>query len=250
LIVSAEKKVIGSRPVPDSLTPLRCKNYEVHGVIDVLTHVTLGQADHANLIRAFVQETCPDLQGEYEVIVDYKGTQRPKTDEPYWEQGEWQVQTYAWLRSRQPDALPVAAGILIYINELTPGNKEMENLLQGIAEGTTDVLPTLESDEQILRMWRQGADTEQLSLEFRLRRAIRISRITEDSKQVALMAFDDVVLRAEEDIVAEAVFGDILQAWRPECEDDDTCSACDFRWFCPRPAGKPDDYVPNTPSAP
>jgi hypothetical protein len=250
LIVSAEKKVIGTRTVSESVAPLRCTNYEVHGVIDVLTHVTLGQADNSNLIRAVVQEACADLEGEYEVIADYKGTQRPRTDEPYWEQGDWQVQTYAWLRSRQPDALPVAAGILIYINELTPGNKEMDNLRRGIVEGTTDVLPTLESDKQIIRMWREGADTEQLSLEFRLRRAIRIGRITEESKQTALMAFDNVVRRAEEDIVKETELGDILLAWRPECEDVDTCSTCDFRWFCPKPAWGSEDYVPKTPHAP
>lgn len=250
LIVSAEKKVIGTREVPASEVPLRCSNYEVHGVIDVLTHVTLGQADNSNLIRACVQEMCPELEGQYEVIVDYKGSQRPRTDEPYWEQGDWQVQTYAWLRSRQPESLPVVAGILIYINELTPGNKEMENLRKGIAEGTTDVVPASESDSQLIRMWRQGNDAEQLSVEFRLRRAIRITRITEDSKQTALDAFDDVVRRAEENIIEEARAGDILQAWSPQCEDEDTCSACDFRWFCPKKAGDPVGYVPGTPSAP
>jgi len=193
---------------------------------------------------------CPELEGQYEVIVDYKGSQRPRTDEPYWEQGDWQVQTYAWLRSRQPESLPVAAGILIYINELTPGNKEMENLRKGIAEGTTDVLPASESDSQLIRMWRQGNDAEQLSVEFRLRRAIRITRITEESKQTALDAFDDVVRRAEENIIEEARAGDILQAWSPQCADEDTCSACDFRWFCPKKAGDPVGYVPGTPSAP
>ena len=251
LIDSAEKKVIGTRKVPKSSVGLRCENYEVHGVIDVLTHVTLGSADTKNVIRECVEEACPNLIGKYEVIVDYKGSQRPLVSDPYWEQGEWQVQTYAWLRSRQPDSLPVAAGILIYVNELTPGDKEMQNLRKGIAEGTTDVLPVPDSsDEQIIRMWRPGLDTEQLSLEFRLRRAIRVVPITSESTQSALAAFDDVVRRAEENIIEEASIGDILTAWHPQCDDQDTCSACDFRYFCPRPAGKSEDYVPPTPSAP
>jgi hypothetical protein len=251
VIASAEKKVIGTRAVPAPEVMLRCSNYEVHGVIDVLTHVTLGQADNANLIRECVEEACPKLVGAYEVIVDYKGSQRPRTTEDYWEQGGWQVQTYAWLRSRQPDALPVAAGILLYINELTPGNKEMQNLRRGIADGTTDVLPRPGSmDEQLVRMWRPGTDAEQLSLEFRLRRAIRVVPITADSTRMALAAFDDVVRRTEEDIIEEASNGDILRAWSPYCVDEDTCVACDFRHFCPRPAGKSDDYAPATPSAP
>lgn len=251
LIAAAEKKVIGTRAVPSSRRSLRCSNYEVHGVIDVLTHVTLGEAGDNNLISRCVEEACPTLSGEYEVIVDYKGARRPNSTEPYWEQGDWQVQTYAWLRSRQPDALPVAAGILIYINELTPGDKEMQGLKKGMADGTTDVVPDSGSrDEQLVRMWRLGNDTEQLSREFRLRRAIRVIPITDASTQAALVAFDEVVRRAEEDIVEEASVGNIPNAWFPQCGDEDTCAACDFLPFCPRPAGKGEDYEPDTPSAP
>ncbi|MCY6493408.1 PD-(D/E)XK nuclease family protein [Leptolyngbya sp. GGD] len=251
LIASAERKVIGTRAVPPSTVPLRCSNYEVHGVIDVLTHVTLGEAPDTNLIREYVRDACLGISGQYEVIVDYKGSKRPNLSEPYWEQGDWQVQTYAWLRSRQPDALPVAAGILIYINELTPGDREMQSLKRGIANFDTDVLPEPDSaDAQLVRMWRPGNSTEQLSLEFRLRRAIRVIEISEHSTQEALSSFDDVVRRAEEDVVQEAYVGGILQAWFPQCDDEDTCAACDFRYFCPRPAGKAAGYQPDTPSAP
>lgn len=251
LIASAEKKVIGTRPVPASDVELRCSNYEVHGVIDVLTNITLGHAVDANLIRLCVQSVCSSLAGEYEVIVDYKGSKRPRYSEPYWQQGNWQLQTYAWLRSRQPDALPVAAGILIYINELTPGTKEMQGLKSGIANGTTDILPEPGSlDEQLVRMWRPGNDTDQLSLNFRLRRAIRVVPITLESIQTALAEFDDIVRRAETDIVQESYSGNIVEAWYPTCEDEDTCVACDFRHFCPKPAGSPENYEPNTPTAP
>lgn len=251
LIASAEKKVIGTRNVPASELGLRCSKYEVHGVIDVLTNMTLGLVDDTNLIRGIVREICPDLQGDYEVIVDYKGAERPKISDPLWEQGEWQVQTYAWLRSRQPDALPSAAGILIYINELTPGDKEMSNLKSGIRDGSTDVIPENGSvDEQLVRLWRPGMSGDQLSMAFRLRRAIRVVPITPVSENVALSTFDGVVKHIEEDIVHESTDGNILQAWSPSCDDESTCDACDFRHFCPRPAAASADYIPRAPIAP
>ena len=251
LIASTERRVIGTRPVPSSGQILRCDNYEVHGVIDVLTHVTLSEASDDNLIRQCVEQVCPNLPETFEVIVDYKGASRPLTDEPYWEQGDWQIQTYAWLRERQPDALRVVAGILIYINELTPGETEMQALRRGLSNGSTDVVPeTGSQDDQIVRMWREGMDTSQLSLAFRLRRAIRVIQTSPKSIHHALASFDDVVRQAEEDVVAEATGRNILQAWAPNCQDEATCVACDFRHFCPRPAGVPVDYKIKAPTAP
>jgi hypothetical protein len=251
LIASAEKKVIGTRDVPDSLVELRCSRYEVHGVIDVLTNMTLGLVDDTNVIREDVRNACPGLQGEYEVIVDYKGSERPLVTNDYWLQGEWQVQTYSWLRSRQPDALPVVAGILIYINELTPGDEEMTNLKRGIMDGTSDVIPEPHSlDEQLVRLWRLGDSTDQLSLSFRMKRAIRVIPVTPASRETALSEFDDVVRRIEEDIVGESNSGNILQAWHPSCHDEATCVACDFRRFCPNPATANPGYIPPTPRAP
>ncbi|MCE9559451.1 MAG: PD-(D/E)XK nuclease family protein [Armatimonadetes bacterium] len=235
LIEAAEKKVIGTRPIPTGNIPLRCFSYEVHGVIDVLTHIKLDRVATDNLISESVRSACLSLAGPYEVIVDYKGSQRPliNDSEGYWNHGIWQLQTYAWLRSKQPDALPVAAGILIYVNELTPGGKEMMTLKAGIKNKQTDILPVPGSqDEQIVRMWRLGNSTDQLSLDFRLRRAIRVIPITPESTLEALKKFDDVVRQSEEDIVAEAQNGNILGTWKPN-GDEATCDACDFRWFCP-----------------
>lgn len=251
VIAAAEKKVISTRLVPQSDFPLRASKYELHGVIDVLTNITLGQVSDGNLIREMVGAACPGLTGDYEVIVDYKGAERPRMSTDYWNQGEWQVQTYAWLRSRQPDALPVAAGILVYINELTPGNKEIQNLKAGLADGSTDVTPERASrDEQLVRLWRQGNDISSLSPGFRLRRAIRVVPITEDSRNEALAEFDRVVRKIEEDIFNESVQGNILQSWSPTCNDMDTCVACDFRHFCPRRADSDLGYIPTAPTYP
>lgn len=251
LIASTERRVIGTRPVLSRSRNLRCDNYEVHGVIDVLTHVTLTEACDDNLIRQCVLQACPDLPETFEVIVDYKGARRPLTDEAYWEQGDWQIQTYAWLRERQPDALPVVAGILIYINELSPGGAEMQAIRRGVNNASTDVVPEPGSrDSQIVRMWRDGMGTGQLSLGFRLRRAIRIIPISQGSITNALSSFDDVVRRAEEDVLEEATGRDILQAWAPNCEDEATCVACDFRHFCPSPVSSSSNHVIKAPTAP
>ena len=251
LIAAAERRVIGTRPVPTGKVAVRCSNYEVHGVVDVLTHMTLTREPDENLIRQHVHRACQDLSGTFEVIVDYKGARRPLLTEPYWEEGDWQIQTYAWLRQRQSDALDVAAGILVYINELTPGDEEMRALQKGVRADETDELPALGSrDEQIVRMWRPGTDASQLSLPFRMRRAIRVIPISPGSIKSALGAFDQVVRRVEEDIVAEAENGNILHAWSPNCQDPATCVACDFRHFCPRPADVPASYRIKAPIAP
>ena len=251
LIASAERKVIGTRPVAAGKVALRCQNYQVHGIIDVLTHVTLMKGAKDNLIREHVQQACPNLSGTYEVIVDYKGTRRPSESEAFWDQDGWQIQTYGWLRQRQPDAYPVAAGILLYVNELTPGDPEMTELKRALRVGTTDVRPIANSrDEQIIRMWRPGMDTSQLSLQFRLRRSIRVIPISEGSISTALKEFDKVVRSAEEDFIVEANGGNILRAWSPNCNDAGTCAACDFRHFCPKPVDADTNYRVKAPTAP
>jgi hypothetical protein len=44
----------------------------------------------------------------------------------YWEIYGWQVQTYADLRQRQEDSLPVVAGVVIYLNELFHTRSDFE----------------------------------------------------------------------------------------------------------------------------
>jgi hypothetical protein len=78
--------------------------------------------------------------------MDYKGSRRPPVDDNprgNWLLGGWQVQTYAWLRSQQAEARPVAAGILVYVSELAPGSKEVSSLRREMRTGRTDVAPRL-----------------------------------------------------------------------------------------------------------
>lgn len=252
LIADAETKVIGTRPLPAVAgRPIRANRYELHGVIDVVTQISLAAVPTTNPLRHAIQAACGALPDQFEVIADYKGAPRPGLQSPYWAQGDWQVQTYAWLRSHQAHGVPIVAGVLLYINELAPGNDDIREIQRQIRTGDTDVLPVPGSqDDRILRNWRRGQDTSQLSLEFRLRRAIRVIPVTPGSLAVATSTFDGVVRQIEENIEHEATVGAIPNAWQANCGDQDTCVACDFRHFCPSPAPNNTPRVPPPPPAP
>ncbi|MDC0713464.1 PD-(D/E)XK nuclease family protein [Stigmatella sp. ncwal1] len=238
LIADAEQKVIGTRllpPLPQG-PPLRSERYALHGVIDVLTNVELASAGPGNIVREAVEAACPGLTGTFEVIVDYKGSHRPATDESHWSLGEWQVQTYAWLRQRQQLAHPVAAGILIYVNELAPGGDDIRRLRSDIERGQADVAPERGSpDFYALQAWTPGSASG-LSEAFRFRRALRVIPITEASIARATREFDRTVSDIESQVIEEATRGSILATWPPTSRDPETCIACDFRFFCPNPA--------------
>ena len=239
LIKFAEEKVIGTRDVPiptDLSDPIRAKKYELHGIIDVLTNVSLTEVPNTNIIRQAIQRECPNLTGDFEVIIDYKGTKRPTTDHDYWKQGEWQINTYAWLRTNQINSLPVAAGVLLYINELVPSDRELMDLKKAITDGKTDVVPKpCSDDESLLNMWKQGRKIPDFSLDYRLARAIRVIPVNPKSSAEAAEHFDKVVMDIERCVNKETVVGNILKQWVPS-GDQDTCVACDFRHFCPSPA--------------
>lgn len=252
LIHAAEERVIGTRSVPvtPGQPPPRGTLYELHGVIDVLTNIELGVAPTSNVIREAIRASCPGLAGTYEVIVDYKGSRRPATDHPYWQQGEWQLQTYAWLRTRQPNSSPVAAGVLIYVNELAPVREDLIELKQSMNTGHADVVPVAGSpDAYNLSTWQPGNAIPAFSLPYRLARAIRVVVVNAASQANAVTQFDNVVAGIEQCVLAEAVAGNIIQHWAP-CGDTESCAACDFRHFCPSPAPRSGPHIISAPDAP
>lgn len=253
LISSAEEKVMGTRSIPASPAgqpPLRSTLYELHGIIDVLTNVQLGVAPTTNALRQAIQTACPGITGNYEVIVDYKGSRRPAMDHAYWQQHDWQVQTYAWLRVRQPNALPVAAGVLLYVNELAPVTEDLVELKNAMASGNADVSPASSSaDAYQLSTWLPGNAIPQFSLPFRLERAIRVIPVNTATQTAAATQFDSVVLNIEQCVAAEAASGTIMQHWAAE-GDDESCAACDFRHFCPNPYPQTGNHIVTAPQAP
>ncbi|MCA9029963.1 MAG: PD-(D/E)XK nuclease family protein [Planctomycetaceae bacterium] len=251
LIASAEERVIGTRTIRNSSgNASRSQLYELHGIIDVVTDVQLSGATTRNVIKQAIQDSCPGLSGNYEVIVDYKGSRRPATSEPYWQQGEWQVQTYGWLRTRQANSLPVAAGVLLYVNELSPVSSDLVSLRREVSNNKTDVIPANGTpDSYALNAWRPGNSIPNFSLAFRLARAIRVVPIDPTSQATATNNFDKVVASIEQCVAQEAVAGAINPNWDP-CGDEETCAACDFRHFCPSPYPHKKGHVVGAPSAP
>jgi hypothetical protein len=253
LIAAAEEKVIGTRSIPQAGAQgpgARSFLYELHGIIDVVTDVQLNGAATSNVIRQAIQNACPRLTSRYEVIVDYKGSRRPGTNENYWAQGDWQVQTYAWLRTRQPHSLPVAAGVLLYVNELAPVSSDLVSVRREIANGNTDLTPVNGTpDAYALSTWRPGNAIPNFSLEFRLARAIRVIPINAASQTNATAQFDNVVANIEQCVGSEATAGVINPHWSP-CGDEETCSACDFRHFCRDPFPHTGQHIVEAPAAP
>ncbi len=241
LISTAEQRVLGTRPL--TAANARSTRYALRGVIDVLGDVTLADPGD-NVILQAIKAACPDLNGDFEIIVDYKGARRPrhagKHRDQHWELGKWQVQTYAWLRERQPDARPVAAGILIYVNELAPSSSDVGQILDEVKAGATDVAPLAGSpDYYELHAWQPGANS-QLSEEFRFARALRVIPVSTASMDEATTRFDEMVADIERNVAREAETGSISAGWKATCEDTATCSACDFLSFCPKPASGAD----------
>ena len=78
-------------------------------------------------------------------------------------------------------------------------------------------------------------------------RVIPISRRTVDS---AISKIDDVARQIEDALENEETDGSAIRSWSPNCQDKSVCGDCDFRHFCPKPAGKPTNYAIKAPTAP
>jgi hypothetical protein len=246
LIHQAEVRLQGARPMPEEQIPSHLQTreadqYEISGIIDVVTDVQLTDPEIADnqLIEIVGDELPTSLPNRFEIIVDYKGMRRPPSQKQYssidyWQIYAWQTQTYARLRSKQQDSLPVVAGVIVYINELNPTRKDIEKLKEEIEEGETDVQPEPGSKvEEMIRTWSSGDPLPDLPFSFRLRRATRVIQTDEESIEEALTEFDEVVARIEQCHGQEAQDGQLIPNWEKNSSDPDTCAACDANTFCP-----------------
>jgi hypothetical protein len=147
--------------------------------------------------------------------------------------------TYAELRGRQADSGPVAAGLLLYLNELAPTWDDLAHLRREIATGEADVQPEPGSADEAEVNRTRGAKGSwpSLSQEFRLQRAIKVVPVTPSTMNNAAKQFDGFARQIEESRKREAVTGSILASWVNYSTDDSTCVACDFKGTCPQPAG-------------
>jgi hypothetical protein len=226
LVSRAELSLRAVRPMPAAG---RADFYEVNGVVDVLTSVELASAPADNRIlqaleaclevAAVLRKGRQDPAYKFEVIVDYKGMARPALSDRFLEDLRWQILTYAWLRSQQPDAVPVIAGVLIFVNEL-------------LRNADTDVLP-LGEDAQRLHNWPgRAAGRLTLSEEFRYERSLLVVPVSEALIGQALNEFDHTVTQIEAGVAAESSGVSLHDSWNAR-PDEQTCAVCDWRSFCP-----------------
>ena len=251
LIDEAEVRLKSIRDMPDYRGDISRSNYYgVTGVIDVISSVNLQSAPSGNLILHYIhqnpllQRVINDLTSpEYEIIIDYKGMRRPPRNTPLWQHHEWQILTYAWLRSQQPESRPIIAGILFYFNELASSDEGMKELKADVENNSTDIMPQ-GLDLQNIINWRQRSPTPPLSGPFREDRSIRIIPADSDHIQDALQQFDGVVSNIESCVLSEVDGSNITSSWQPN-PNERTCTACDFKTFCSNPA--PRRYHPTVP---
>ena len=245
LINQAEVRVRGARKLPAGLKGVVTRDierYEMLGVIDVVTHVELFNPKlRGNKVLELIVEELPTTPPpEFEVIVDYKGMGRPdhgSSGKGLWDIYEWQVHTYAHLRKCLTPK-KIIAGVLVYLNELVPTKSDFYSLRAACASKAKGVLlpPPGSLDEKTLLTWKPGAKGDEpplLSLDFRLKRALRIIPITDMSVADSLKQFDDTVERIEKCIAAEARTGKVLSSWEKNATHDPTCEACDSKTYCP-----------------
>ena len=251
LIHEAEVRLKGIRPMPNFRIGISRSNYYgINGVVDVISSVGLQTSRPGNLILRYLNQNAV-VQGiinkittaEYEIIIDYKGMRRTPTNTPLWQYHAWQILTYAWLRSQDPQSKPVVAGILFYINELAISRVDMRDLKDDVTNASTDVMPKGADLRSILN-WRRRSPIPQLSGPFREERSIRI--IPCDPNQIgnALQQFDQVVNNTESCVLSEMRGTNITSSWQPN-PNQRNCTACDFKTFCPNPAPRP--YYPTVP---
>jgi CRISPR/Cas system-associated exonuclease Cas4 (RecB family) len=251
LIDEAEVRLKGIQSMPNyQLGTSRSNYYGITGIIDVISSVNLQNAPSGNLILHYLHQN-PELKKtlnnltspEYEIIIDYKGMRRPSVNTPSWQHHEWQILTYAWLRSQQPQAKPIAAGILFYLNELVLSGVDMKELKDDVTNSTTDIMPKGLYLKNILN-WKQKSPKISLSKPFKEERSIRIIPVNPNSIQNALRQFDNVVSGIERCVLSEIGRNGITSSWQPT-PNVRTCTVCDFKTFCPNPAPRP--YNPTVP---
>lgn len=229
----------------------------------MLTSVRLSQVNPSNLIvqkllehpsvastLSAVRQMSTKHPGDFEIIVDYKGMRRPSSHAHAnaLQKYEWQLHTYAWLRAQQPDAKPVLAGVLLFVNELEPSATDMKDLYDEVVKAKpskTDVLPA-GADLKTLKRWkpgRSGKALPNLSEAYRLERAFHIVPTPPSIITTSLQRFDFVVSEIEASVGNEKSGQAISKSWRAR-HDQRTCEVCDFKNFCDTSGVRGTPYAP------
>lgn len=275
LVSLSEVRLTGARglkPLPAGKVFRRADRYEMRGVVDVITDIEMRR-HHENPIVDLVGRKVGALPTEFELIIDYKGSRRHASGSAgaggyptLWDQYAWQVLTYAELRRRQVGSKPVAAGVLIYVNELLPLDSDLLELDRELGGKGSTGRGVVSTDEAVARTlikeWRiaareasDAAAAEQEALvkagdraadlkasvkltaskvpwDVRLRRALRIVPNDTPARDGSLVTFDGIVYDIECCRGSEFHGAGILTSWPTNPVDHSTCAACDSRTWC------------------
>ena len=247
IISEAEIPLSGTRHLPQkgwpSNVPRReSDRYEMSGVVDVITEIQLDDPQlRGNRIVSAIQSAVPrPLPTRFEIIVDYKGMRRPAlTPLPrgadYWRIYEWQLQTYAQLRSVQTGARPVVGAALVFLNEFHQTWSDVRTLREEVKSGRTDIVPAGVDAQALAVATRERVPV--FSFAFRLARALRVVHVTPASQKVAAEHFDQVVFDIELARAKERQSPHIRKEWPANDSDEATCAACDWLTTCPAHPG-------------
>jgi hypothetical protein len=196
--------------------------YQITGVVDVLA-ATRFTSDTDNPLVAFLLDRLDGLGptgDELEVILDYKGIARKEVADAG-EMAGRQILTYSWLRNRRMQKEVVAAGAVVFVNDL---------LAKG---GDPNVDPT---SEELLGL---------------LDKVIVPVAVSGSLPEVAAEFFDARVEQIEAAQSEEADGTDLEESWPPRPAKR-TCVACDARYHCTssaanRPKGMSGVFAPAAP---
>ena len=246
LIQGNEVPLEDTRPMPDTPLGRRSDLYAMTGVADVITSIKIRDISPKNRVVQYLMENdrmkdCIDRYDEFEIVIDYKGTQRPNLDDPAWHHHEWQLQTYMWLRRGQLIAegsdVPVIGGFLLYLNELHPSAKFDKTFYDVVKAGNTDVMPKGD-DLELVKGGKSGTER------FRIRRSFRLIPYDEESVRNALEEFDSAVKLIETSVQEEMRDSRNVMGHWPGVYREESCTACDAKTFCPYTGGRFGPTVP------
>jgi hypothetical protein len=255
LIKLAEVRLKGTRDLPHG-THHRSAHYQITGVVDVVSTLNLEELPTRSLlwkylnadpsIRHIIERRKDEIDRTdgFEIIIDYKGMRRPPNKkngalfEP-WEHYLWQLRTYAWLRQRMPNAKPVVAGVLLYLNELVPSKIDLGHLhievtkqVKGGDVYETDKMPSDRDLDAVKRFTGSGKHSGvDLSLDYRLDRSILVLPIDERLMKESALKFDQKAGEIEKCVKREVESGNVVSSW-DAIPEEDTCTACDFSTIC------------------
>lgn len=196
--------------------------YQITGVVDVLA-ATRFTSDIDNPLVAYVMKRLDGLgttDDELEVILDYKGIAREEVNDAD-EMASRQILTYSWLRNRRLQKKVVAAGAVVFVNDLLATGDDPNT------DPTGDELDEL-LDNAIVPVAVGGSLPEEAA-EF----------------------FDARVEQIEAAQVQEAEGAALEESW-PARPAKRTCVACDARYHCAssaanRPKGVVGVFAPDAP---